>query len=130
MRQILIIAFILLCQSVNVSGANIILHGTSYPAGNIEKTYIADTDHIRNTPSWVVGDPCPLSRENLLILLHGKYPKLTNEYILSIEIKKASEKIKNKWYYIVWWMNNDGDSEWSVVLLDGTIIEPRITPYK
>jgi hypothetical protein len=135
MKRYLIIASILLCQISNVFGRDVRIEGFIDPARNIEKLYIVDTDHMLNTPSWVADDPCPLGQEKLLILLHRKYPKLTNESICSIKISKFPNTgnpdiFKYKWFYTVAWRSEDSQAEMMVVLLDGTIIEPRIKPYK
>jgi hypothetical protein len=129
---------LLLCQAITVIADEVFLTGMSDPTHNISKRYVADSDHIHNTPSWTVGEPSPLDQEKLLSLLHEKYPKLTNESIYGFKLNRVANIVANdgtpikfdrKWSYTVLWMKKDRLT-WTIVLLDGTIVEPQITPYK
>ncbi len=135
MNRIVLLSTLVVCQFLRVYADDVLLTEVVDSKNHVRLRYIVDSDYFFSTPSWAAGEAIPLDQEKLFSIVHERYPELNNAAICGIELNKLTGKhivdgkitqFDDKWYYTVLWMK-DNRMERIIVLMDGSIVEPKQT---
>ena len=111
----------------------LLFQSSNYETGEITQQFSVDIQRIKQTPSWDMTEPIPLSLEKVISIVLSEFPELKInrvklEKILGRNTPETKDIYKlNKWYYTVNGFQNDPYPLTLVILLDGSVVKPTFS---
>jgi len=134
MKIKLLLALIALGLTFNAHSEEYLLFQSSNAGtGEIIQQYSVDVQRIKQTPSWDMAEPIPLSAKEAIAIAQSEFPELNiNRIKLEKMLGRNTPETKdlyklNKWYYTISGFQNDPYPETLVILLDGSVVKPKIS---
>ena len=134
MKLKLLLALIVLGLTFNSHAEDYLLFQSSnYETGEITQQFSVDIQRIKQTPSWDMTEPIPLSLEKAISIVLSEFPELKiNRFNLEKILGRNTPETKdisklNKWYYTISGFRGDPYPETLVVLLDGSVVKPKLS---
>jgi hypothetical protein len=102
-----------------------------YPARHMTYEWIALEQNLKNTPRWDGVDPIPIDPAKAVSIAKRWFKKrnLDPAVIRKIEIRRLitdNSDLSQCWYYLVDATVDPFDSMACLVLMDGSVLEPRV----